>query len=121
MSDSTNLFDATDESFRDLYKNNDLLILDFWAVWCGPCQNFKPVFESVSESFKDVVFAKINVDLCPELSKYFSIVSVPTLLIIRDQIEVFRGASRSEQSLKDLVKEVALADMDEVKAKLGVE
>jgi len=121
MSDSTNLFDVTDESFRDLYKNNDLLIIDFWAVWCGPCQNFKPVFESVSKEFKDAIFAKVNVDLCPELSKYFAIVSIPTLLIIRDQIEVFRGPSMSEQGLKDLVKEVAAADMNEVKLKLGVE
>jgi len=115
------LIDINDESFRDIYKKNDIVVLDFWAVWCGPCQNFIPIFEKASESFNDVVFGKVNSDLCPNLSNYFGIRSIPTVLIIREGLEVFRGGSMSEKDLIKLVNEVRSADMNEVKKKLGVE
>jgi thioredoxin 1 len=115
------LIEVTDDSFREVYKNNDMVVLDFWAVWCGPCQNFIPIFEEVSKDFDDVVFGKVNTDLNPNLSNYFSIRSIPTVLIIRDQLEVFRGSGMSEKDLRALVKEVKEADMNEVRKKLGVE
>lgn len=112
------LIDINDDSFREIYKENDIVVLDFWAVWCGPCQNFIPVFEKVSESFDDVVFGKVNTDLCPNLFNYFAIRSIPTVIIIREQLEVFRGSAMSESDLKKLIDEVKAADMDEVRKKL---
>ena len=113
------VIDITDDSFREIYKENDIVVLDFWAVWCGPCHNFSPIFERVSEFFDGVVFGKINADLNPNLSQYFGIRSIPTVLIIREQLEVFRGSGMSEKDLHHLVSEVKAADMEEVKKKIG--
>jgi len=115
------LIDVTDDSFREVYQSNDIVVLDFWAIWCGPCQNFIPVFEKVAQDYDDVVFAKVDTENNQKLPGYFGIRSIPTVIIIRDQLEVFRGSGMSEQELRTLVDEVKAADMNEVRKKLGEE
>lgn len=113
--------DVTDESFREIYQDNDMVVLDFWAAWCGPCQNFIPIFEKVSESYPDVVFGKVDTENTQKLPQYFAIRSIPTVIIIREQLEVYRGSGLSEKDLRDLIDQVKEADMDDVRKKLDEE
>ena len=109
-------------NFRETYENNEILIVDFWATWCGPCQNFAPIFESVSEEFPNIVFGKVDTDLEKELAQHFFIRSIPTILVIRDGYEVFLspGAPSSDE-LRELIKKVQELDMEEVRKKFDSE
>lgn len=113
---------VTDDNFRDLYTSNETLILDFWAPWCGPCQAFGPIFESVSEEYSGVVFGKINTEEENKLSMYFGIRSIPTIVVLRDGIKVFeQPGALSESDLKKVLTVVANLDMDEEKRKIEQE
>ncbi len=114
--------DVTEENFRELYKNNDILVLDFWASWCGPCIGFAPVFESVAKKHKEIVFGKIETELQPKLSEYFSIRSIPTIIVIREELELFRHSGAvGEDQLEELVLKIKNLDMAEVKKKIAEE
>lgn len=115
--------DVGDENFRELYKNNETIVLDFWAPWCGPCQNFLPIFEKSSEKekFSDVVFGKINTEQEQKLAAYFGIRSIPTVIIIKNELEVFRSkGSLAQADLESLVDEVKATSIDKIKSKLGI-
>ncbi len=86
--------DITKESFEKIITENDIVLIDFWASWCGPCKQFAPVFESLSETHPEAVFAKINTEEQQELAGHFQIRSIPTLMIFREQIIVFSQARR---------------------------
>lgn len=112
----------TKDNFREIYENNDIVIVDFWASWCGPCMNFLPVYEKVSEEYPDIVFGKVDTELEPELSQHFSIRSIPTLMVIRETYEVFfQPGALSEDHLKELISKVKELDMEEVRKKLDAE
>jgi len=81
--------------FDTTISNNDIVILDFWAPWCGPCKSFAPVFESVSKEHPDIVFAKINTDEETSLAGHFGIRSIPTLMVFRERVIVSGGLARS--------------------------
>ena len=81
--------ELTKETFKDTITGNDIIIVDFWAQWCGPCKSFAPTYESVSERHDDIVFAKINTEDEQELAASFQIRSIPTLMIFREQIVIF--------------------------------
>ena len=82
--------ELTKENFNDIVGNNDVVIIDFWAEWCGPCKRFAPVFEAASEKYDNVIFGKVNTEEQPELSQYFQIRSIPTLVVFRGGREVAR-------------------------------
>src|SRR5947209_16289608 len=79
----------TQDNFDQVVNGNDMVLIDFWAPWCGPCRGFAPVFEAASEKHPDIVFAKVNTDDEQEIAGYFNIRSIPTLMVFREKVIVF--------------------------------
>ncbi|GAB4288548.1 MAG: thioredoxin domain-containing protein [Pseudomonadota bacterium] len=105
----------TKDNFDQIINNNDFIIIDFWAPWCGPCQGFGPVFEAESENHPDIVFAKVNTEEEQELGGLFQIRSIPTLMIFREQVIIYSEAGALQASqLKDLLARARELDMAEV-------
>ena len=82
----------TKDNFDEVVNNNDVVIIDFWAEWCGPCKTFAPVFEAVSEKYPDVVFGKVDTEDQTELASQFGIRSIPTLMVVREKIILYSKA-----------------------------
>jgi len=112
--------EITAENFESTLAGNDIVILDFWATWCGPCKSFGPVFESVSDAHPDIVFGKVDTDAQQELAGMFGIRSVPTLAVIREKVMVFREAGALPASaLEQVVEGVRKLDMAEIHADIA--
>ena len=92
--------DLTEPEFAGVIENNKIVILDFWAEWCGPCKAYGPVYERVSNEFDDVIFAKINTEEEPELGRMFNIRSIPTTIAFKEQIGVFMQPGAAEDALR---------------------
>jgi thioredoxin len=108
--------DVTQENLHQIVSENNLVIVDFWAPWCGPCRSFAPAYEAASEKYPDVVFAKVNTEEQQALAGYFQIRSIPTLMIFREKIIIFAQPGALPASALDQVIEKAKAlDMDEVR------
>jgi thioredoxin 1 len=105
----------TTENFEQTILENDIVLVDFWASWCGPCRQFGPVFEEASEKNADLVFTKVDTEDQQQLAGTFNIMSIPTLMVFREQVLVFSqpGALPAE-SLENLIEQVRALDMDEV-------
>lgn len=108
--------DVTAENFNDVINNNEFVVVDFWAPWCGPCKGFAPVYEELSEKYPDIVFAKINTEDEQQLAGEFQIRSIPTLMIFREQIILFSqpGALQGSQ-LEQVIEQAQGLDMEDVK------
>ncbi|MBL6734146.1 MAG: thiol reductase thioredoxin [Candidatus Poseidonia sp.] len=111
--------EITEPMFAETIENNTLVILDFWAEWCGPCRAYGPIYERVSEEFPDVVFGKIDTEDQQALAGMFNIRSIPTTIAFKDGIGVFmQPGALPEDALRDLVGKLQELDMDEVRAEL---
>lgn len=112
----------TEETFAATVQDSPIVLIDFWAAWCGPCRMFAPVFEKVSESHTDIVFGKVDTEAQPGLAQVFQISSIPTLMAIRDGVVLYSQAGAlPEQGLEQLIQAVRDADMDEVRASIADE
>ena len=109
----------TQTNLDDTINNNDIVLIDFWAPWCGPCQTFKPIFEQAAEKHEDAVFASCNTEEQSELAAMFQIQSIPTLVVFREGIGIFgQPGMLPAEALDELLVKVRELDMEEVRAEV---
>jgi thioredoxin 1 len=112
--------ELTGQNFESVVGGTDMVLVDFWASWCGPCRMFGPIFDRASEKHSDAVFGKVDTDAETELAQRFSISSIPTLMVIRDNIVLYaQPGALPEQSLEELITKARELDMDEVRASIA--
>lgn len=112
--------ELTRDTFDDTILNNETVVIDFWAAWCGPCRSFAPTFEAASEKHDGVVFAKVDTEAEQLLAQDFGIRSIPTLMVFRDQILLYaQPGALPAAALEDLLGQVAALDMDKVRAEIA--
>lgn len=118
--------EMTKDTIHGTIENNDIVLIDFWAEWCGPCKVFGPTFEKVSDRYNDddmsIAFAKVDTEEQQELAAGFGIRSIPTLVAFRDQIGVFsQPGALPEDALDDLIGQIKALDMDAIREEIAEE
>lgn len=114
--------ELTGENFESVVGSADMVLVDFWAAWCGPCRMFGPIFERASERYPDAVFGKVDTDAETELAQTFGISSIPTLMVIRDNVVLYaQPGALPEPALEELITKARELNMDEVRASLAKE
>ena len=114
--------EVTETTFATTIAENEIVLVDFWASWCGPCRTFAPVYEQVSNANPDIVFAKVDTEAEQGLAGAFQISSIPTLMVIREGVVLYSQAGAlPEQALLQLVEAIRDVNMDEVRASIAEE
>jgi thioredoxin 1 len=112
--------ELTQDNFNEVVGGDGLVLVDFWAEWCGPCKMFGPVYEKSSEQHADITFGKVDTEAQGELAQAFQISSIPTLMAVRDGVVLYSQAGAlPAASLEDLIGQLRAVDMDEVKAQIA--
>ena len=111
--------EMTKENLDSTIESNDIVLIDFWAEWCGPCKSFGPVFTAASEKHTDVAFAKVDTEAQQMIAGQFGIRSIPTIAAFREKVMVFmQPGALPETALEELITQIKGLDMDDVRAKV---
>jgi thioredoxin 1 len=112
--------EITAENFKQIVDRDGIVLLDWWAAWCGPCRMFAPTFEKAAAAHPDIVFGKVDTEAQQELAASFQIRSIPTLMILRDQVLLFsQPGALPEAALEDMIRQVRALDMEKVRAEIA--
>ncbi len=112
--------ELTQDNFEDVTSKNDMVLVDFWAAWCGPCRWFAPVFERAAERHGDIVFGKVDTEAQQELAGAFGIMSIPTLMVIRDNVVLYaQPGALPEAALEELIGKARALDMEDVRRQVS--
>ena len=107
--------ELTTENFKETISSHDIVIIDFWAAWCGPCKSFAPTFEAAAEKYPDIAFAKVNTEEQQELAAAFNIRSIPMLMVFREQVILYAEAGAlPAAALDQMIQQVQSLDMEAV-------
>src|SRR5688500_3047876 len=107
--------EVTKDNIEEIIDGNDMVILDFWAAWCGPCKSFAPAFEAASEKYPDVVFGKVNTEEQQELAGYFQIRSIPTVMLFREKVMLFsQPGAMPAAGIDSVIEQAGAIDMAKV-------
>ena len=112
--------EVTKDNFEDVVTKNKLVILDFWASWCGPCKAFAPTFEAASDKYPDVVFGKVNTEEQQELAGHFQIRSIPSVLLFREQVMLFgQPGAMPAAGIDSVIEQAKALDMDKIRSEIA--
>lgn len=114
------VLELNEQNFEETILNNDFVVIDFWAPWCGPCQGFAPVYEAASEKHADITFAKVNTEEQQGLAAHFQVRSIPTLVIFREKVIIYaQPGALPAGAFDDLVARAKEVDMAQVHAEVA--